>query len=184
MKVLNIYYTTTSNTKKIAKCIENTVSSFGHQIDTIKIKKNTDPEAVNLLEYDFVFIGSGVYEWLPGKPMIDFLMKSHRKHLKNNIINGDIKPNAPKRNGKKAVAYCTFGGSHVGINEAIPTTKYLAQLFDHLGYFILAEWHFVGEYHGNFQKLNKIGRMGNITGRPNEEDLRQVAELTSAILQV
>ncbi len=31
---------------------------------------------------------------------------------------------------------------------------------------------------------NKIGRMGDISGRLNEEDLSQVVTLTSAILQV
>ena len=131
--------------------------------------KDSDPESIEILDYDFVFVGSGVYEWLPSKIMMEFLSKCHKKHLRNDLISGDVKPKAPRINGKKAVAYCTFGGSHTGVNEATPTTKYLGQLFDHLGFTILAEWYFVGEYHGRFKALNEIGRMGDISGRPNEE---------------
>jgi multimeric flavodoxin WrbA len=184
MKILNIYATATSNTQKVAECIEKSVESQGHQVDTVRVTKDLDPESVDLLAYDFVFVGSGVYAWLPSKPMMEFLSASHKKYVKNDFINGEIRPKAPKRTGKKAVAYCTFGGSHTGVNEAVPTTKYLTQLFDHLGFDILAEWHFVGAYHGKFKMLNEIGRMGDITGRPNEEDLRQVRSLASAIVQV
>ncbi len=184
MRVLNMFSTATLNTQKVADCIQKSAESLGHRVDTIQVNRNLDPETIALLDYDFIFVGSGVYEWLPSRAMMEFLSKSHKKYLKNDFINGDVKPKAPKRNGKKAVAYCTFGGSHTGINEAMPTTKYLAQLFDHLGFTILAEWHFVGEYHGKLKMLNQIGRMGDISGRPNEEDLRQVASLTSAILQV
>ena len=66
--------------------------------------------------------------------MMEFLMRQHKKYLRNDLINGDVRPKAPKKEGKKAVVYCTFGGSHTGINEAVPTTKYLSQLPDHLGF--------------------------------------------------
>ncbi|AFM25891.1 flavodoxin family protein [Desulfomonile tiedjei] len=184
MKVLNIFSTATSNTQKVADCIEKAAQSLGHHVETVRVRQSLDPESVNVLDYDFVFVGSGVYEWLPSKAMMEFLSKSLKKHVKNDLINGDVKPKAPKREGKKAVVYCTFGGGHTGVNESGPTMKYLGQLFDHLGFTILAEWHFVGQYHGNLEMLNKIGRMGDISGRPNEEDLRHVTSLTSAILQV
>ncbi len=184
MKVLNLFYTSTSNTRKVADSISSAAEALGHKVDTVRVTKDLDPETIDLLDYDFLFVGSGVYEWLPGKHMMEFLMRQHKKYLRNDLINGDVRPKAPKKEGKKAVVYCTFGGSHTGINEAVPTTKYLSQLPDHLGFTVLAEWHFVGEYHGRFKILNEIGRLGDISGRPNEEDLRRASSMASAILQV
>ncbi len=183
MRVLNLFFTTTNNTKRVAETIEQAVTDLGHEVNTLRVKKDTDPETVDLLDHDFVFIGSGVYEWLPGKPMMDFLSKSHKKHMMSDMVSGDIKPCAPRKPGKMAIAYCTYGGCHLGINEAVPTTKYLMQLFDHLGFTVIAEWHIPGEYHGKYKALNEIGRLGDITGRPNQEDLRQVREMTTGILR-
>ena len=59
---------------------------------------------------------------------------------------GKLKPASPRLPGKKTVVYCTYGGAHTGVKEAIPAVKYMAQLFDHLGFMILDEWCFVGEY--------------------------------------
>ena len=83
-----------------------------------------------------------------------------------------------------AVVYCTFGGVHTGINEAIPAVKYLGQLFDHLGYTLMAEWYVVGEYktEGSLDRSIK-GRLGDIRGRPNETDLKEVAEKIKGILK-
>ncbi len=139
MKVLNSYAAATSYTQKVADCSERIAQGFGHQVHTARVRQNLDPESISLLDYDFVFVGSGVYEWLLSKAMMEFPSKSLKKHLKSDFINGDVKPKASKRDGKKAVAYCTFGGSHTGLNAAMPTTKYLAQLFDHLDVTILAE---------------------------------------------
>ena len=37
MNVLNLYYSSTGNTEKIALRIEETVLQLGHKIDTVKI---------------------------------------------------------------------------------------------------------------------------------------------------
>jgi len=140
MKVLNLYYSTTGNTEKVAKKIEEAVKELGHEVDTVKItKKDTE---LDILQYDFVFVGSGVYMWLPGKPLQELFMSLLAKYNGT----GDIKATSPKRPQSNAVVYCTYGGGHTGINEAIPTVKYMGQLFDHLGYNIIAEWYIVGEY--------------------------------------
>jgi hypothetical protein len=41
----------------------------------------------------------------------------------------------------------------------------------------LDEWYVVGEFHGSEEK-STMGRMGDIRGRPNEEDLRKVRQDT------
>jgi hypothetical protein len=176
MKVLNLYFSTTGNTQKVARQISATAATCGHQADTIRATGGAD---VDFLGYDLVFVGSGVYEWLPGKPLRTLFGKMRQKY----VALGEIKPGAPPRPGKLAIVYCTYGGGHTGINEAMPTAKYLGQLLDHLGFQVLAEWCLVGEYHGKLQRFNALGRLGDIGGRPNEEDLRQVAEMVKGVLK-
>ena len=176
MKILNLYFSATGNTEKVAKRIEKTLLEIGHEVETFKVTKDME---VAVLEYDFVFMGSGVYTWLPGKPLMDFIEKQREKYRSD-----EIKPASPRRPGKKAVIYCTFGGGHTGSNEAVPAVKYMGQLFDHLGYEILAEWYIVGEFHGRLAYLSESGRLGNIQGRPNEADLLEVAEKVNGILRV
>jgi flavodoxin len=177
MKVLNLYYSATGNTQKVAKQIENAVIKACHDVETIRVLKAVD---LDLLSYDFVFAGSGVYAWLPGKPMLELLEKLRGKYAQAK----EIKPASPRRPGKKAVVYCTYGGGHTGVNEALPAVKYMGQLFDHLGYEITSEWYMVGEFHGKLQQLSTIGRLGDIRGRPNEADLKEVFEKVIGILRV
>ena len=180
MKILNIYYSATGNTEKIAKVISTTAKKEGHEVKTVKLTKEVSNE-VELLDYDLVFAGSGVYQWLPGKPMQELFTKMLWKYFEK----GEIKPAAPKRPNKKAVIYCTYGGVHTGINEAIPAVKYMGQLFEHLGFTIIAEWYFVGEYRSKkLAPFSTSGRMGNIKGRPNENDLKDVEEGVKGILKV
>ena len=57
MNVLNLYYSGTGNTEKVALRIAETVQELGNPIDTLKVaSKDLD---VDILHYDFVFVGSG-----------------------------------------------------------------------------------------------------------------------------
>lgn len=178
MKALNLYFSATGNTEKVAKQMEKTLRELGLEVDSVKV--GSDDTQPDILAYDLVFAGSGVYTWLPGKPMLDLYGKLREKY----VGQGDVKPASPRREGRKAVVYCTYGGVHTGVNEAVPAVKYMSQLFDHLGYEVIAEWYFVGEYHGKMRPHSSDGRMGNIEGRPNEADLREVSEKVVGILRV
>ena len=179
MKALNLYFSATGNTEKIAKQIEKTLREQGLEVDSFKVAKDGDAEP-DILAYDLVFAGSGVYTWLPGKPMMALYAKLREKYARE----GEMKPASPRRQGRKAVVYCSYGGGHTGGNEAVPAVKYMAQLFDHLGYEVMDEWYFVGEYHGKLRPMSVSGRLGNIEGRPNEADLREVSEKVVGILRV
>lgn len=178
MKVLNLYFSATGNTEKVAKQISKTAKHEGHTVETVK---GTTKTSVRFLDYDLVFIGSGVYHWLPGEP----LMKLLKRHLMDLVEKGEVISAAPKRVGKKVVIYCTYGGAHTGMYEAVPAVKYLGQFFDHLGYTTVGEWYVVGEYiPEKFKAMSSEGRLGDIRGRPNEEDLREVEERVNGILKV
>jgi multimeric flavodoxin WrbA len=179
MKILNLYFSSTGNTEKVANLITETVQQLGHEIDTLKIAGDHD---LDLLGYDVIFVGSGVYQWLPGKPMQEFITA----RLAHYAAAGEIKYASPRRPGKKVIVYCTYGGAHTGANEAIPAVKYLGQLFDHLGFEIVAEWYLIGQYPatGRMKDFSAAGRLGNITGRPNAADLAELAERVKGILRV
>ena len=179
MKVLNLYFSATGNTEKVAMKINETVQELGHEVDTLKVaNKNIE---IDILNYNFVFAGSGVYAQLPGTPLIELFKELMQKY--NNA--GEVKPTSPRRLSAYVVVYCTYGGVHTGINEAIPAVKYMGQLFDHLGYTIMAEWYIVGEYKTERLRGHSVaGRLGDIRGRPNEEDLRDVAARVKGILQI
>jgi len=178
MKILNLYYSSTGNTEKAAKLISETVQQLGHEIDTIKIAGDQD---LDLLSFEVIFVGSGVYQWLPGKAMQEFITA----RLAHYAAAGQIKYASPRRPGKKVIVYCTYGGAHTGANEAIPAVKYLGQLFDHLGFEIVAEWYLIGQYPGTgrFKDFSSAGRLGNISGRPNTADLDDLAERVKGILR-
>ncbi len=177
MKILNLFYSSTGNTVKVAERISRTLGSLGCHVDHVKVRAET---GVDVLKYDMVFAGSGVYAWLPGKPMQKLLVALREDYA----ARGFIKPGAP-RIGKKAVIYCTYGGTHTGVNEAIPAVKFMGQLFDHLGFEILDEWYFVGEYHpAGMKHMTETGRLGNISGRPDEHDLAEVEQKVRGIMLV
>jgi hypothetical protein len=179
MKILNLYFSSTGNTEKVAQRISDTAAKLGHEIDTVKVAGDQD---LDLLRYDFIFMGSGVYQWLPGKGLQEFI----GARLSHYAAAEEIKLGAPRRGHKKGVIYCTYGGAHTGVNEAIPAVKYLGQLLDHLGYEVVAEWYVIGEYpgKGRLKEYSVGGRLGNIEGRPNEADLKDVAERVTGVLRM
>jgi hypothetical protein len=94
---------------------------------------------------------------------------------------GQVKEGAPSIPGKNALIFCTYSGPHTGIREVIPAGLYAAQFFEHLGFTVLDEWYIVGEFHGR-EELSTKGRLGDIRGRPTEEDLRTVKQDASRLV--
>jgi len=176
MKVLNLYASKTGNTQKVAKTIEAAAKALNHDVITIEAESDS---MVDLLEYDMVFAGSGVYACMPPKEMNEFISSMGKIGMKS----GNIQAGSPRRPSKHAVIYCTYGGTHTGVNEAVPCVKNIGQLFDHFGFEIIDEWYIVGAYiPPNMQEFNTNGRLGDISGRPNEADLKEVFEKAKGIL--
>jgi flavodoxin len=177
MNALIIYWSATGNTEKLAKTIRSSLNKANINPESLKITADLD---IDVLEYDLVFIGSPSYQFLPPEPVLNFVKNRMKYHNENS----HIKLGAPKLPGKSAVIFCTFSGPHTGQNEAVPVGKYLGQFFEHLGFEIKGEWYTVGEFHGR-NELSSNGRMGNIIGRPDENDLaeieKKVGELVKSI---
>lgn len=175
MNALIIYWSATGNTKRVAETIHNTLKSGG--VNSM-LKRVEEAKTEDLYEYDLVLIGAPSYMWQPPAPVQEYIKE------KMNYYNerGDIKLCAPKLPGKRGVVFVTYSGPHTGLNEAIPVGKYLGQFFEHLGFDLAGEWYVVGEFHGHEDRSTK-GRLGDIRGRPNQQDLDNITRDVNELLK-
>jgi hypothetical protein len=168
MNAIIVYWSKTGNTEKVALAIQEGLEEAG---TGVILKRVEDAGNVDFYAYDLVCIGFPSYQWRPPKPMDEFLNAKLRAYRNQ----GRVKIGAPKVAGKNALIFCTYSGPHTGIREAMPAGLYAGQFFEHLGFTVQDEWYVVGEFHGS-EEFSTGGRLGDIRGRPNEEDLRKVKE--------
>jgi hypothetical protein len=168
MDAIIIYCSHTGNTEKVALAIQDGLQKAGANC---LLKKVGDAGDVDFYAFDLVCCGFPSHQWSPAQPMKNFLHDKFASYHKQ----GHIKRGAPVVPGKYALIFCTYSGPHTGINEAIPAGLYAGQFFEHLGFTVLDEWYIVGEFHGKEEESTK-GRLGDIRGRPNKEDLRKVRQ--------
>jgi flavodoxin len=165
-KALILYWSASGNTEKVANTIKSTLEQAAISPE---VKKITDMTDEDLYSYDLVFLGAPSYQFQPPDPVLRFVKNKMKLHGDR----GDIKPGAPQIPGKKAVVFCTYSGPHTGIREATPVGEYLGQFFEHLGFEVVAKWYTVGEFRGR-EDISTKGRLGDIRGRPNQQDLAEV----------
>ena len=173
MKAIIIYWSKSGNTEKVAHAIKDGLGEAGLEV----LLQNVETVGeVDWFAYDLVCIGFPSYQWKVPKPMDEFLNKNFNSYRSQ----GHVKEGAPKVQGKNALIFCTYSGPHSGIREAVPPVLYAGQFFEHLGFTVVGEWYVVGEFHGSLAASTQ-GRLGDIRGRPNEEDLRKVRQDATAI---
>lgn len=175
MKTLILSHSFTGNTEKVTQRIAAKLTSEGIEPTVIKVSKDT---SVDLHNYDLVYLGTPVIEFLPAKPVLNFIHSQLTTHRQI----GTIIPCSPKIPDKYAVCYCTYSGPHTGIREAIPAVKYMTQFFEHLRFRVLEEWYVVGEFTNN-EILSTKGTLGDIRGRPDERDLANIESKVENLLK-
>lgn len=174
-KAAIIYWSKTGNTEQVGFALKEGLEKAGVKV---YIERVDEVEGIDFYDYDLICIGSPSYQWLPPKPVTDFLMNKFENYRRQ----GRIKLGAPKVPGKNALIFCTYSGPHTGIHEAIPAGKYLGQFFEHLGFTLLDELYVLSEYHGSAEK-STIGRMGDIRGKPSGEDLEKIRDKAEKIAE-
>jgi len=175
MKILILYDSIGGNTEKIAKRIYDTLKATTDEIDFMNFTSEIDTD---FFEYNLIFLGSPVIDWLPTKRMMEFVKKKLQFYSKQ----GKIQPSSPLIPGKYGICFCTYAGPHIGKNEALPMTMWLRSFLEHLGYAVLDQWHIVGQFHKETD-MNTQGRLGNILGRPNDRDLLEVENRTKGAVR-
>ncbi len=172
-EALIVYYSQTGNTEKVMKAIKQGLEEGGIAVTA---KKADDASKFDYFDFDLICVGSPSIQWHPAKPIDDFLkgkLASYRKL-------GKILPCSPKAAGKNALIFITYSGPHTGIDEALPAGKYIAQFFEHIGFRVLDDWYILSEFHGNIEN-STIGKMGDIRGKPTDEDLLLIKENARAL---
>jgi multimeric flavodoxin WrbA len=174
MNALVLYWSQTGNTEKVAHALVEGLERGGAEVTLTPIERTTD---IDLTAYDLVCLGFPSYRWSPPKPVDDFLNRLFAKYRRQ----GWVQLGAPARSEARALIVCTYSGPHTGIREAIPAGAYAGQFFEHLGIPVVDEWYVVGEFHGR-EDASTQGRLGDIRGRPNAEDLDRIRKDAEALL--
>jgi len=170
---LIVYWSSTGNTAKVALAIKEGLEAANVKVT---LKKPAEAADLDYFDYDLVCVGSPSLQWHIAKPLDDFLKTKLSKYRQQ----GKIKPTAPKISGKYTLNICTYSGPHTGLDEATPAGKYMRQFFEHLGFAVLDEWYILSEFHGNLENSTK-GRMGDIRGKPTEQDLAKIRKDAEAV---
>ena len=165
-KAIVLYWSAGGNTEKVATSIREGLAEGG--MDS-SLRKLAEADDLDFFAYDLVCFGVPSYSWHPPKPADDYLKAKFSRYRDE----GRIKHGAPVIQGKSALIFCTYSGPHTGIREALPAGKYIGQFFEHLGFVVVDEWYVLGEFHGS-EENNTMGRMGDIRGLPDEDDLRRI----------
>lgn len=169
---LVLYWSRSGNTEKVARVIHDSLSRSGFESTLLRIEPDLD---VDYFDYNLVFCGAPVYSFLPPEAVQEFLKKRRGR--------GEVLPGAPEKPGHIAVVFCTYGGGHTGFREAVPALKYMGQFFEHMGMRVVDEWAVVGEFREAGAGYNEGGRLGDITGRPSEQDLLDTRGKTMGLIR-
>jgi hypothetical protein len=175
MRAAVLYWSAGGNTEKVAHTIHSALDASG--IGT-SIERIEDAGHLDWFDYDLVCMGFPSYRWRPPQPVSDYLGRKFAEYRRQ----GKVLVGAPPIPGKHALIFCTYSGQHTGINEALPATHCAGQYFEHLGFTVWGNWCVVGQYHGS-EEANTLGRLGDIRGRPNEQDLAQVRRDTALLIR-
>ena len=165
-RALVLYWSNTGNTEKVAFAIKAGLEAAGVKVS---LKRTTEADYIDYLDYDLVCVGSPSIQWHPPKQVTEFLLKKFNENKKQRRI----KTGAPKVSGKYALIFCTYSGPHTGLREATPVGLYIGQFFEHIGFTVVDEWYVLSEFVGNEEGSTK-GRMGDIRGKPTEKELQKI----------
>ncbi len=174
-KAAVIYWSQTGNTQKVALSIQKGLEDGGIQASLYKV---AETENLDFYDFDLICLGMPSINWHPPKQVEEYLKGMFQRYKKEDRV----KVNAPILPGKNALIFCTYSGPHTGIREAIPVGKYVGQFFEHFGFTVVDEWYILSEFYGS-EENNTMGRMGNIKGLPNIEDLERIKDSAKNLAQ-
>lgn len=179
-KSLILYQTVTGNTRLVAERFKEVFEKKGWDCDMFKVEKDLDVDNLpfDFYAYDFLCAGSGVYAALPGKEITDIMFKTtHQTRRAGKIVrvHRKITPGP-----KKGIVFVTYAGTHLGPKEAEPALSLLELNIEHL------KFRCVGRFScpGHVGKRRTPGQwFGDITGRPNQRDLKKAEIFLEEILE-
>jgi flavodoxin len=181
VKALIVYTTYTGHTEMIASAIARGMESQGLKP---KIKRIEEIEGDELLDYDFICLGSPTRFMLPAPAIDKYFRTKYRELTQRNII----VPGMPLLPGKYGAVWCSCTGVHDGLGEGMPCVEWLRSCLEHLGHDVRAKWIVLGEFEDPVDKEKNLrystqGRFGDVRGRPNERDLVNMEENAATLIR-
>ena len=174
-RALVLYWSHGGNTKDVAEAIRDELEK-DKRIET-DIREMRKELMVNYHDYQIIFIGSPVYSFLPPPEVTTFLKNQNKSGT-------PVVAAAPEKPGMAAIVFCTYGGGHTGVNEAIPTLKYIGQYMEHAGIRVIEEWPVVGDFPDVQDKTyREAGRLGSIVGRPDKSELDSIRGRVAGLIR-
>jgi len=170
-----IYWSATGNTQRAAEMVGAGLLDGGMDVRVVRVE---DALSEELYDFDVVVMASPSYMFAPPDPVREYVKDRMRAYQSR----GDIRMKAPARPGKFGGVLVTFSGPHTGLEEAVPAGKWLAQFLAHIGFKVEMEEYVVGEFHGR-PEHSTMGVMGDVRGRPNEDDLHHVREVAMKLAE-
>jgi hypothetical protein len=203
-KCLIMYATHTKNTEKVALRFKATFEKNGWICDMFKVRRNADDilrPPINLVDYDFLCVGSGIIAHLPYNEIIYVLKRliygadprlvirsrdQDIPYIKEpvtgelpdiNLVHRriNLRPDA-----KKAIVFVTYSGLEFGPKEAVPSLDLLALEVEHLEFRCIGTFCCPGKYL-NDPLPNTYH--GDIRGRPNKRDLLKAQMFIEDVLE-
>jgi hypothetical protein len=169
-----LFWSAGGNTRDVADTLYETLKDCSARADMLEIESSLE---VDYNDYNLILLGAPEYRFLPPEPVQTWLQEQQNANV-------DVLPAAPERGDCWGAVFCTYGGPHTGVREAVPALKYLGQYLEHAGIPVLEEWPVIGEFHTeDRQHMNTQGRLGDIRGRPNQSDLKDVGERLRGLLR-
>jgi len=148
MKALIIYFSAHhGNTEKIARAIAETLKA------ELKTPDEVTPQ--QLLQYDLLGFGSGIFFGKHHRKIVDFIQK------------------LPQVQGKNALVFSTSGMGRKSFNQ------YLSKLLEEKGFNVVGS--FTCRGYDTYGPLKLIGGINR--GRPNQEDLEEAKKFAREVAE-
>jgi|WetSurMetagenome_2_1015567.scaffolds.fasta_scaffold33116_2 hypothetical protein len=194
---LILYASRTGNTEKVAKVFQSVFEKNGWICDMVKVNRRTDATKLdcNFEDYDFMCVGSGVFDGAPPQEIINAIRKASTDQSKGEIPHEKIVPGP-----KKGIVFATYAGAHLGPKEAAPALKWLEVEMEHqkfkcIGSFCCpGEMKMAGRPKPTPEMMEQMKNRpapppptswwhGDEKGRPNEKDLLKAELFIEDILE-
>jgi len=170
-KCLILFASRTGNTEKVAKELKKCFEEAYWAVDFVKYDMVSNPInlSIDYDAYDFICLGSPVYWYVPHDPMLQAIRKTTHTKSYSKIIPGP----------KKALAFATYSGAHLGPREAEACLKLLEITYEHLGFESAGAISIPGKYPN---RPTPELYHPDLYLRPNEDDLNRVSEFVKKII--
>lgn len=190
---LIMYVSWTGHTEQVALRFKKAFEKKGWTVDMWKVDHKIDVNnpKYDIRRYDFLCVGSPVVHKKPIEELITILAGNPLNPSSGGPEAPGSKPPPTDRrfimgreakivlgpDSKKGVAFCTYGGTHLGPKECEPALSLISLMMEHVPYQVVGRFSCPGKHGEN------TGWFADLKERPNERDLLKAEIFMEEILE-